>query len=193
MNILKWIFNKQEYETKYRWLKSDLKKTEEKVKEMEKWNKGYLDHIGWLEEEVRRKEENNKQITEDIRENKIIKANKDFYGFLNFEFHTETPTEFIHDFSEYLMQKTEEYNRNIKIIGYDYQPALITANIFSRNFGRKSKYDEEEWELEWLIHQIDHNLETIHMYGDEQQLRSYIFKLKQLNKELEEYSRKILK
>ncbi len=193
MNILNWIINKPRYEYKHETLKRELQNKNDEIERMEKWSKGYQNHIYWLEEEVNKKQEYIKKIKEECNNGNRIKENKDYYGFLNFTFHTEEPTQFIHDFNQYLLQKVGEYSRNIKLVGYDYQPALITANVFSRSYGRQSQFNDEEWELEWLIHQIDHNLETIHMYGDKQQLTKYINRLKQFNDELDYYSREILK
>lgn len=192
MNILSWIKNKDDLENNLYWKRIEVEKYKDKSNLLEKWNKGYLDHIKSLENEMESKNRLIKKLME-MKQVSVNDDNENYFGFLNFEFCSDNPTEFLWNLSEYLDTQISNYDRRIRLIGYDYQPSLITGYVFNRNFARKTGWTDEKWEINYVLHDLDHELETLHMYGNEETLNKYIKQIEEINKELKEHNKELLK
>ena len=193
MNLLKWIYNKNTIEQELNKLKFKTETQEDRIIQLNKWNSGYLDHIDTLQREVHEKNEYIKELSAKKDIEQVMPKNNKYYGIINFEFESEKCAEFLYHFINRLQRFIEQDNRNVLLLSYDYKPALITNTILGFNANRWNIRDENSNKIHYLLNSLDHNLETLNMYGTDEQVNQFIQKLKYIDTELDDLCRELLK
>ena len=168
MNLIKWIIDKPHIEYKLHKLKKDNEKQEEQLTQHLKWQRSYLDHIEYLKKEnVELKKEKEK-----IKYKKLLTETYD--GTINIEFFSKDPHDFMRNLIVEIIDKLE--NSDMKVTDYSFSPKELSHKTYlGRTLSHNStKFDDDYFMMTRTLNDLEFDLETICMYGDEEDFKKCI-------------------
>lgn len=187
MNIINNLFNKSNLEYELDSMIKDNKKLMEELKRHEKWQKGYLEHITSLENELKEL----KKEKENLKYKKLL-TNK-YLGTINIEFISKNPHEYMQNLVSDIIKNLEK--ANMCVTEYSFTPQELS---YSSYFGRRKLLNEtSSFEQDYLlmmhtINDLEYDLETICMYGDNEDFQEQIKKIKEVINETTQLRRQLI-